>query len=190
MKPRASLATRLAIGLSGLGGVAWASGAFAQTAAPPSAVPWSAANLPGTAVYQDRYIGGGSLTPDISAGEATSSDSEGLARSVQVDAVMSRLTSSQGGSSTSFTENGIVAKSQWETAAYGTWSLDASARTGGNDSQLESGQGGVVTLEAARHALRWGLVGRQCARRPELPGHRSGAICSRASICRPAPCRV
>src|SRR5208283_3682411 len=146
MKPRASLATRLAASLSGLGGVACLSAAFAQTAAQPPALPWSAANLPGTPVYQDRYIGGGSLTPDISAGNAMSSDSEGLARALQIDAVMSRLTSSEGGSSSSFTENGIVAKSQWETAAYGAWSLDASARTGGNDSQLEGGQGGVITL--------------------------------------------
>src|SRR5208337_1868802 len=128
------------------GSAAWLCTALAQTTAQPPALPWSAANLPGAAVYQDRYIGGGSLAPDISSGDATSSDSEGLARAVQVDAVMSRLTSSGGGSSSSFTENGIVAKSQWETAAYGAWSLDASARTGGNDSQLESGQGGVVTL--------------------------------------------
>jgi len=146
MKPRASLATRLATGLSGLAGVAWLSAAFAQTAAQPAPLPWSAANLPGTAVYQDRYIGGGSLSPDISAGDAMSSDTEGLARAVQIDGVMSRLTSSAGGSSSSFTEDGIVAKSQWETAAYGTWSLDASARTGGNDSPLEAGQGGIVSL--------------------------------------------
>src|SRR5271165_6930219 len=59
---------------------------------------------------------------------------------------MSRLTSSGGGSSSSFTENGIVAKSQWETAAYGAWSLDASARLGSNDSETEPGQGGVVSL--------------------------------------------
>src|SRR5271165_181084 len=115
MKPRASLATRLATGLSGLAGVAWLSAAFAQTAAQPAPLPWSAANLPGTAVYQDRYIGGGSLSPDISAGDAMSSDTEGLARAVQIDGVMSRLTSSAGGYSSSFTEDGIVAKSQWET---------------------------------------------------------------------------
>src|SRR5271165_5616508 len=60
---------------------------------------------------------------------------------------MSRLTSSGGGSSSSFTENGIVAKSQWETVAYGAWSLDAAARTGGSGlGPTEQGQGGVLTL--------------------------------------------
>src|SRR5450631_363601 len=40
-----------------------------------------------------------------------------------------------------------MAKAQWETAAYGAWSLDASARTGGsNQGPSEQGQGGVVTL--------------------------------------------
>ena len=96
-------------------------------------VPWSAANLPGAPAYQDRYIGGGSLAPDISAGQETGGESEGLARSLQIDAVTSRLTSSGDGSSSSFMENGIVAKSQWETAGYGAWSLDASARMGGSD---------------------------------------------------------
>ncbi|MGO9513891.1 MAG: hypothetical protein ACLP2F_09655 [Steroidobacteraceae bacterium] len=145
MKPRTGLAPRLAFGLSGLAGLAWFCAAHAQTAQPPPAVPWSAANLPGAPAYQDRYISGDSLAPDISAGQETGGEGEGLARFLQIDAVTSRLTSSGDGSSSSFMENGIVAKSLWETAGYGAWSLDASARLGG-DSQTEPGQGGVVTL--------------------------------------------
>ena len=40
-----------------------------------------------------------------------------------------------------------MGKSQWETATYGAWSLDASARTGGSDlGPAEQGQGGTFTL--------------------------------------------
>jgi hypothetical protein len=57
------------------------------------------------------------------------------------------LNSQQGGSSNNVIEDGIVVKSQWETATYGAWSLDASARTGGSDlGPGEQGQGGTVTL--------------------------------------------
>ena len=50
-------------------------------------------NLPEQPVYQDHYIGGGSLAPDISAGEngLGSDDDTGLARSIQIDAVASVL---------------------------------------------------------------------------------------------------
>jgi hypothetical protein len=149
MKPRANLASRLAFGLSGLWGLACSSPAYSQTVpSTVSAAPWSgAANLPAAPAYQDRYIGGGSLPPDISAADSGTGDTEGLARSLQIDAVASRLSSHDSGSPTTFTENGLVAKSQWETAAYGAWSLDASARIGGSDQgQSEQGQGGVVTL--------------------------------------------
>jgi hypothetical protein len=150
MKPRAKLASRLARGLFGLGGLAWLGAACAQVGSPATLAPaasWSAANLPAASVYQDRLIAGGSLAPDISTGDGATGDSEGLARSLQIDGVISRLTSTGTGPSNTFTENGIVAKSQWETAAYGAWSLDASARTGGSDSiQSGQGQGGVVTL--------------------------------------------
>ena len=147
MRLRADLASRLAFGLSGLWGLACPSPAYTQTLSTTPASAWSAANLPATTVYQDHYIGGGSLAPDISAGENGTEDTQGLARSLQIDAVTSRLSSHEGGSSSTFTENGIVAKSQWETASYGAWSLDASGRIGGSDQgQSEQGQGGVVTL--------------------------------------------
>jgi hypothetical protein len=103
--------------------------------------------MPAAPVYQDRYIDGGSLTPDISRGESAPGDTEGLARWLQIDAVASWLTSTGTGSASSFSENGIVAKSQWETISYGAWSLDASARTGSSGvGESDSGQGGVVTL--------------------------------------------
>jgi hypothetical protein len=147
MKLRANLASRLAFGLSGLWGLACSSTAYTQALPATPASSWSAANLPATPVYQDHYIGGGSLPPDISAGDSGTEDTQGLARSLQIDAVTSRLSSHEGGSSSTFTESGIVAKSQWETAAYGAWSLDASARIGGSDQgESEQGQGGVVTL--------------------------------------------
>jgi hypothetical protein len=153
MSFRANLAHRLAFGVCGLGGLVCTGAASAQTQAQspsaPPAVSWSAANLPGGSLYQDRYIGGGTLTPDISAGDTSTGadDSQGLARSIQIDAVFSALSSNGGGSDTNAVENGLVVKSQWETVSYGAWSLDASARTGGSDlGPSEQGQGGVVTL--------------------------------------------
>jgi hypothetical protein len=138
MKRSVNLAPRLALGLSALGGLACSSATYAQTliSTPPDAVP-----------YQDRYIGGGSLVPDISAGDAGTSDTHGLAHSLQIDGVASALSSHGGGSVTNVNENGIVAKTQWETATYGAWSLDASARTGGSTlGPSGQGQGGVITL--------------------------------------------
>ncbi len=157
MRHRSRRACRLAFGLCGPAGIVCASIASAQVqasdpaapAAPPAAVGWSAANLPGEQPYQDHFIGGGSMTPDISSGDAVAGadDSQGLARSLQVDAVASALSSRGGGADNNVLENGVVAKSQWETAGYGAWSLDASARTGGSGlGPAEQGQGGVVTL--------------------------------------------
>ena len=168
MTQRTRPARRLAFGLCGPAAFAWASMAPAQiittgppasaaapgspvAAAPASAATasWSAANLPGTEQYQDKYIGGGTMSPDISSGDAVAGadDTSGLARSLQVDAVASVLASRDGGADGNVTESGIVAKSQWETAGYGAWSLDGSARTGGSGAgPSEQGQGGVFTL--------------------------------------------
>jgi hypothetical protein len=154
MKLRSIITLLLAFGLCGPGGIAWPEAASAQSltagelaAVAPMHAPWSAVNLPGTGAYQDNLIGGGSLAPDISKGADDGSDAGGLARSLQVDGVVSALSSRAGDSSTHVMENGIIAKSQWETVAYGAWSLDASARTGGSDLGLsEQGQGGAITL--------------------------------------------
>jgi hypothetical protein len=147
MTRRAALAGRLAFGLCGLGGLACSSAAQAQAATAAAApLSWSAANLPDTPVYQDKYIGGGSLAPDISSGDS-SGDGGGLARSLQVDGVVSALGSHGDGSSSNELESGIIVKSQWETETYGAWSLDGSARTGGSGlGPSEQGQGGVITL--------------------------------------------
>ncbi|MGO9930726.1 MAG: hypothetical protein ACLPV8_02790 [Steroidobacteraceae bacterium] len=142
---RAAIAPQLAFGLCGLGGLTWFCAAGAQSVTPANWAPGSAANVPGNSVYQDRYIGGGSLVPDISTGDDAGSDSQGLARSLQVDGVASVLRSSGGGTSTNVDENGIVLRSQWETADFGAWSLDASARTG-DSAPDEPGQGGTIAL--------------------------------------------
>src|SRR5271167_423852 len=131
MKRRAKLAAQLAFWLCGLGGLTWFSPACAQSVT--------------SAAYQDKYIGGGSLVPDISTGDEAGSDSQGLARSLQVDGVVSALGSREGGASTNVVETGIVVKSQWETADFGAWSLDASARTG-DSAPDQPGQGGIITL--------------------------------------------
>ena len=131
-------APRLAIGLCGLATIAAMSAAHAQS------VPATTAPVP---QYQDRYIGGGSLTPDITSSDGATSDTQGLAHSLQIDGVASVLSSNDSGSTHSVMENGVIAKAQWETATYGAWSLDASARTGGSGGDpAEQGQGGVITL--------------------------------------------
>ncbi len=138
MIPRRTLSLRLAFSLCGPGGLACSGAVVAQTAAPAG---------PAAPAYQDRYIDGGTLAPDISTGDGGTSDARGLAHSLQIDGVVSSLSSHGGGPASTVSENGIVAKSQWETATYGAWSLDASARTGGSEpGSSEQGQGGVLTL--------------------------------------------
>lgn len=139
MNPRANLASRLAFGLTGLGALAGMGAAFGQPAAP------GAAATPAAPAYQDHYIAGGALKPDISSGEGDTSDAGELAHSLQIDGVVSALSSHSAGSSENLTENGFVARSQWETVAYGAWSLEASARAGGSG-ETEPGQGGVLAL--------------------------------------------
>ena len=131
MKARANFIARLAAGLCGLAALAGSTVVCAQA----------------TPAYQDRFIGGGTLAPDISMGDSDVSDSRGLARSLQVDGVVSALSSGSTGSTNNVVENGVVLKSQWETVRYGAWSLDGSARTGGSGlGPAEQGQGGVLTL--------------------------------------------
>ncbi|HWY96220.1 MAG TPA: SdrD B-like domain-containing protein [Steroidobacteraceae bacterium] len=147
MKLRGNLARRLAFCLCGLGGFVYSSAAHAEIATPTSAAASSAVNPPAPPQYQDRYIGGGSLVPDISTGDEGTSNAQGLARSLELDGVASVLRSHGAGSDANVMENGVIARAQWETVAYGAWSLDASARTGGSNlGPSEQGQGGVVSL--------------------------------------------
>jgi len=136
MTRAAPLARRLAPGLCGLGGIVAAVLAQAQPVAPPPAPP----------AYQDHYIDGGALTPDVTTDDSAGGDaSQGLARSLQVDGVVAALHSHESGTSNSVVEKGVVVKSQWETVAYGAWSLDAAAH-GGNAEPGDPGSHGVVTL--------------------------------------------
>ena len=124
MKRHGNCAVPLAVGLCVL--------ASAQAAAPQ---------------YQDRYINGGSLPPDVAGDEDQAFDASGLSRSLQIDGVVGAIATRGGGSSNNVQEDGIVAKAQWETADFGSWSLDASGRTGGSNlGPSEQGEGGTVTL--------------------------------------------
>ena len=82
--------------------------------------------------YEDRLINGGTLRPDISAGDyLATNDTTGLARSVRVDAVASALSQSGPNAAPTVHENGFVADAQWETSTYGAFSADAAVRIGG-----------------------------------------------------------
>ena len=97
--------------------------------------------------YQDRYIANGSLTPDISDGDGGAEDGPGRARSLQIDAALSSLSSRVGSTETNVVEPGIVVRSQWDSANYGTWSLDMAARTGGSGlDDYSQGRGVLLTL--------------------------------------------
>ena len=121
MTARVRRAALLARCLLALG---WLAAAVARAQTPP---PAPSADAP----YQDRYIAGGSLTPDISSGDYTTSDPSGLARSIRIDAVASMLRQEGPGAAPAVNENGVVADAQWDTASFGAWSADLGARTGG-----------------------------------------------------------
>jgi hypothetical protein len=87
---------------------------------------------PSSPTYQDHYISGGNLSPDISSGDYGTADTKGLARSIRVDGVASSI-SEQGPNSVPTTqEAGVILNAQWDTASYGAWSADAGARTAGS----------------------------------------------------------
>ena len=106
------------------------------TLAAPSGRAQSTAAEPATPVagpaYQDRYLSGGTLTPDISTGDYSTSDTTGLARSVRVDAVASVLQGEGANTQPATHENGIIVNAQWDTVSYGAWSADAAGRIGGD----------------------------------------------------------
>ena len=125
MIPGAGRGWRLVAWLSGLSVLAALSApAQAQTApqTPPAPAP----------TYQDRYIAGGTLSPDISTGDYGTSDTSGLARSIRMDGVVSVLDQEGPDAPPRTHENGVIADAQWDTASYGAWSADAAARTGGS----------------------------------------------------------
>ena len=139
MKFTTHRAPRLGSSLCGLGGLLWLVIARAQvlTAAPAA----------DQASYQDHYIDGGALVPDFEAGDAEVAATSGLARSLRIDGVFSLFNSQQSGATFNDIENGIVLRSQWETAGYGAWTLDGAARTGNSGVGIATaGQGGILTL--------------------------------------------
>ena len=144
MNRRAIAAPWLATGLSGLAGLAWAGPVTAH--APTQAASPGAQDA--ASDYQDRYIDGGTLKPDVSVGDDGVGDpSTGLARSIQVDGIVSSLHSSEAGAKASVLEEGVAVKAQWETTVHGTWTLDGAVHSGRNEpSGNRSGGGGLVAL--------------------------------------------
>ncbi len=97
--------------------------------------------------YQDHYIDDGRLAPDLVHGPEASSVGSGLSRSLRIDGVVSLLNSDNGAFSSDTSEHGLVANAAWDTAQYGTWTLDAAARTGGSDESRNSQSvGGLFAL--------------------------------------------
>src|SRR5215468_4204115 len=87
-------------------------GAAAHAQEPPAAP----APGPGTA-YEDRYISGGTLKPDISLGDYGTSDTSGLARSLRIEAVASVLQNEGPNPGRDVHENGVILNGQWDTVA-------------------------------------------------------------------------
>jgi hypothetical protein len=141
MTRAASPARRLARCLCGLASLGWlATAAAHQSPEAPSA-------LPAAPAYQDHYIDGGHLKPDVSADELSGDEgTQGLARSLQVDGIIATLRSHESGVTQSIVEKGVVLKSQWETMAYGAWSLDGAAHAGGSEPGESRSSQGVITL--------------------------------------------
>ncbi|MBV9621417.1 MAG: hypothetical protein JO341_10390, partial [Gammaproteobacteria bacterium] len=92
--------------------------------------------------YQDHYIAGGQLPPDISLGDYTSSDPGQLARALRVDGVLSTLSEQGPGAAPRVHEDGVLLDAQWDTAAYGAWSALGGARLSGAD--LRAGAAGTA----------------------------------------------
>jgi hypothetical protein len=109
----------------------------AQTAtpAPPAPAP----------TYEDRYIAGGTLSPDISTGDYGTSETNGLARSIRIDGVVSVLDQEGPNPPPRTHENGMIVDAQWDTASYGAWSADAAARSGGASRPRVAGNYGTTS---------------------------------------------
>jgi hypothetical protein len=85
---------------------------------------------PAGSAFQDHYIAGGTLTPDVSSGDSLSADTSGLARSIRIDGVASYLSQQGPNSPPPIHEDGLIVNAQWDTSAYGAWSADGALRTG------------------------------------------------------------
>src|SRR5438445_380563 len=113
--------------------VAWLCGlsVIAALSAPSQAQTAPQGSPAQASAYQDRYIAGGTLSPDISTGDYGTTETSGLARSIRTDSVGIVLDQEGPNSPPRTHENGLLAGAQWDTVSYGAWSADAAARTGG-----------------------------------------------------------
>ena len=129
---------RLAIRISALLIAATCYAAFAApaTSSDPPAAP---------AAFEDRYIDGGGLAPEIFNDDAVTVDPDGLSRTLRIDAVASALSNS---GSNNINENGLIVSAQWETLNYGAFTVDATGRSGNSNSFVGAGAkaGGTFTL--------------------------------------------
>jgi SdrD B-like domain len=113
---------------------AWRCGLWLCAALSASVHAQSAASPPAdgpvpAAPYQDHYIANGGLSPDISVGDAGTTDTTGLARSLRIDGVASVISEQGPNAGPTFHEDGVIMDAQWDTAYYGAWSFDGAART-------------------------------------------------------------
>ena len=114
------------------------------TVAPADASPPESAEAP----YHDHYIAGGTLSPDMSVSDGVA-DTNGLARAVRIDGVVSVIDQSTPGAPSRVNENGLVGRAQWDTAGYGSWSADVAAPIGGSNTDVVGAEGhGAASLRA------------------------------------------
>jgi hypothetical protein len=95
----------------------------------PSSAADNAGGPPTPPGYQDHYIDGGNLRPDISVGDVSVDQSGGLARALRVDAVAGVLTQDGPGGHTHVDQEGAIMSAQWDTRSWGAWSFDVSGGT-------------------------------------------------------------
>src|SRR5437660_11061311 len=105
-------------------GVAWLCGlsVIAALSAPSQAQTAPQGSPAQASAYQDRYIAGGTLSPDISTGDYGTTETSGLAPSIRTDSVGGALEQEGAPSPPRTPHNGLAAGPQWDAPWY-----DASA---------------------------------------------------------------
>src|SRR5437762_13149556 len=98
--------------------VAWLCGlsVIAALSAPSQAQTAPQASPAQASAYQDRYIAGGTLSPDISTGDYGTTETSGPARSIRTGSVWSVLDQEGPNSPPRTHENVLPARSHWATA--------------------------------------------------------------------------
>src|SRR5436305_14834612 len=91
--------------------VAWLCGlsVIAALSAPSQAQTARQGSPAQASAYQDRYIAGGTLSPDISTGDYGTTETSGLARSIRTDSVGSVIAQEGPNSPPRPHENGLLA---------------------------------------------------------------------------------